>query len=229
MAQEPALEVRVWGEFACFTRPEMHVERVSYPIITPSAARGVLEAIFWKPEMRWVVEEICVLKPVRYVSIRRNEINSRQTERTARGWQRTGGGYDVSDDRTQRHTLALRDVAYIIRAQIELRPGVTDAPAKYRDQFRRRVERGQCWSTPYLGTREFAAAFGEPASGESPYVGFHEHLGLMLLDIEYASDGSGRGRPRFFDATVEHGVLRVPRTSPPVTWRDGHGAVATAS
>ena len=211
MVADVPLEIRVWGELACFTRPEMHVERVSYPVMTPSAARGVLEAIFWKPEMRWVVEEIHVLFPIRYFSILRNEVNSRQTERTARGWQRTGaGGYDVAEDRTQRHTLALRDVAYLVRAQVEVQPGVNESPAKYRDQFRRRVERGQCWSTPYLGNREFTAYFGEPQPGETP-EDITDDLGLMLLDLAYATDGSGRARPRFFDAHLEHGVLRVPR------------------
>lgn len=229
MVQEALLEVRVWGDLACFTRPEMHVERVSYPVMTPSAARGVLESIFWKPEMRWIVEEIHVLNDIQYFSIRRNEINSRQTDRTARGWQRNGGGYDVADDRTQRHTLALRDVAYLLRARVELRPGVTDAPAKYRDQFRRRVERGQCWSTPYLGTREFAASFSEPIPGETALHDFNEHLGLMLLDIEYDADGSGRSRPQFFDAVVEHGVLRVPPIPPPAAWKEVRGAAAAAS
>jgi len=208
---EPPVTVRVWGDLACFTRPEMHVERVTYPVMTPSAARGVLEAIFWKPEMRWIVEEIHVLRPINYFSIRRNEVNSRQTERTAVGWARGGGldGYDAAADRAQRHTLALRDVAYIIRAQVEVKPGVDESPAKYRDQFRRRVRQGQCWSTPYLGNREFAASFGEPVPGEMP-VELNDHLGLMLLDLEYAADGSGRGTPHFFDAALEHGVLRVP-------------------
>src|SRR6266508_6850254 len=118
----PPLAVRVWGDLACFTRPEMKVERVSYPVMTPSAARGILEAVFWKPEFRWRVQEIWVLKPIRYTSILRNEVNSRQSERAARGWQADGGGYDAAADRAQRHTLGLRDVAYVIAAQIELKP-----------------------------------------------------------------------------------------------------------
>jgi len=216
MVQEAPVEVRVAGDFACFTRPEMHVERVTYPVMTPSAARGVLEAIFWKPEMCWVVEEIHVLKPIQFFSILRNEVNSRQSDRTARGWQRAGGtgGYDVAADRTQRHTLALRDVAYLIRAQVEVRPGVDEQPAKFRDQFRRRVRQGQCWHTPYLGCREFAASFGEPVSGERAVEGLTDRLGLMLHDLEYDSDQSGRGTPRFFEATLEDGVLRVPRLAP---------------
>ena len=206
-----ALEVKFWGDFACFTRPEMKVERVTYPVMTPSAARGALEAIFWKPEVAWRIDEIHVLKPIAYTSILRNEINDRQTDRTARGWARNGGGYDSADrrSRAQRHTLALRDVAYVVRAQLLLRPGVEDDIAKYRDQFRRRVASGRCFATPYLGTRECSAAFGEPEPGDAP-IDYSEDLGLMLLDIDYDTDGSGRGTPRFFEASLDDGVLRVP-------------------
>src|SRR5215213_2804544 len=114
MQDRKPLRVKVWGQYGCFTRPEMKVERVTYPVMTPSAARGVLEAVFWKPEFRWQVQEIWVLRNIRYTSILRNEINSRQSERTARSWQIDGmGGYDASADRAQRHTLGLRDVAYV--------------------------------------------------------------------------------------------------------------------
>lgn len=206
----PPLAVRVWGDLACFTRPEMKVERVTYPIMTPSAARGVLEAIFWKPEFTWRVEEIWVLKPIEYFSILRNEVNSRQSDRVAAAWARAGqGGYDASADRAQRHTLALRGVEYLIRTQVELRPDVTEDPAKYRDQFRRRVQGGRCFSTPFLGCREFSAAFAPPDGSEQP-IGLTDDLGRMLLAIDYAADRSGHGQPRFFDAKLEHGVLRVP-------------------
>lgn len=205
----PPLAVRVWGEYACFTRPEMKVERVTYPVMTPSAARGILEAIFWKPEFTWRVEEIWVLREIRYFSILRNEVNSRASERAAREWQRRGGGYVATDDRAQRHTLALRDVAYLIRAQVEVKPGLVENPAKYRDQFRRRVRDGRCYAQPYLGCREFTAYFGEPDPDERP-MPLTEELGPMLLDIEYATDASGRGTPRFFTARLEDGVLRVP-------------------
>ena len=210
---DPPLAVRVWGDFACFTRPEMKVERVSYPVMTPSAARGVLEAIFWKPEFAWRVEEIRVLKPIQYFSVLRNEVNSRASEKAAAAWPKNGGGYDASADRAQRHTLALRDVDYAVRAQVELKPGVVDDPAKFRDQFRRRVREGRCFATPYLGCREFAASFAPVDGGERP-IDRSEDLGLMLLDLDYAEDGSGRGTPRFFSARLERGVLRVP-------WADG--------
>jgi CRISPR-associated protein Cas5d len=205
----PPLAVKVWGELACFTRPEMKVERVTYPVMTPSAARGVLEAIFWKPEITWHVQEIWVLRPIRYFSILRNEVNQRVSPRAAAAWQRDGGGYEAPADRAQRHTLALRDVAYIIRAHIAVRPGVEEHPAKFRDQFRRRVRDGRCFATPYLGCREFAAAFAEPDGAERP-IDLNEDLGPMLLDLAYAADGSGRGTPRFFAARLVHGILRVP-------------------
>ena len=203
------LEVKLWGDYACFTRPEMKVERVTYPVMTPSAARGALEAIFWKPQVAWRIEEIHVLKPIAYASILRNEINDRQSVRSARRWANDGGGYDAAANRAQRHTLALRDVAYIVRAQLVLKDGVSDSIAKYRDQFRRRVASGRCFAMPYLGCREFSAAFGEPGPGDTPIVR-SEDLGLMLLDIDYARDGRGRGRQRFFHASLDRGVLRVP-------------------
>ena len=219
---DPPLEVKVWGDLACFTRPEFGTERVTYEVMTPSAARGVLEAIFWKPEMQWCVREILVLNPIRRFSILRNEMNSVQTTSRAR----SGNPYYADEDRAQRHALCLRDVAYVIRADIVLRPHANDHPAKYRDQFRRRVKRGQCFTQPYLGTREFSAFFGPPDGGEQP-VDLTDDLGLMLFDLDYepATDGSiqyvghsgdgreivkGNAHPRFFPARLERGVLRVP-------------------
>ncbi len=221
------LQVKVWGELACFTRPEFGVERVSYEVMTPSAARGVLEAIFWKPEFHWLVREIEILKPIRHFSILRNEMNSTQSDRSARSWAANGGGYFADDDRAQRHTLCLRDVAYIIRADIELRSHAVDHPAKYRDQFRRRVKRGQCFNQPYLGTREFSAFFGPP-TGDERAIEVSDDLGLMLFDVDFVPDANGavsyaghgtdgrkvvRGnaQPRFFQARLENGVLRIPQ------------------
>jgi CRISPR-associated protein Cas5d len=205
----PPLRVCVWGDFACFTRPEMKVERVSYPMMTPSAARGVIEAIFWKREFRWRITSIWVLKPIRYFSVLRNEINTRQSKDTAQSWQRKGGGYDATTDRAQRHTLALRDVAYLIEAQVELHAHANADPAKYRDQFRRRVRDGRCFAMPFLGCREFSAHFAEPDGSEQP-IDLTDNLGRMLLDLDYAPDTSGRGQPRFFDAHLERGILHVP-------------------
>ena len=207
------LAVKVSGDLACFTRPEMKVERVSYPVMTPTAAKGALEAIFWKPEFTWRVEEIQVLEPIRYISLVRNEISSRQTIQTARRWQREGGGFDATDsrNRAQRHTLALRDVAYVIKAQVVVKNSGDD-PAKYRDQFRRRVNSGRCFATPYLGCREFWARFSAPDGTESP-IDVTEDLGSMLLDLTYDPQGNGAATPRFFNARLEQGVLRIPHPS----------------
>jgi CRISPR-associated protein Cas5d len=209
MSEYPPVDVKVWGDFACFTRPEMKVERVSYDVITPSAARGVLEAIFWKPEFFWQIREIWVLKPIRHFSILRNEVKSKAVVSTAKGWAENGGGYFAEDDRAQRHTLALRDVAYVIKADAVLKAHATDDVAKYRDQFRRRVDRSQCHAVPYLGCREFTAYFGRPEGSEQP-IDFTDDLGRMLFDIDYAADNSGRGTPCFFGASLESGILKIP-------------------
>lgn len=215
------IRLHVWGERACFTRPEMKVERVSYPVMTPAAARGVLEAIFWKPEISWRVREIRVLKPIRYFSILRNETTQIISHHTARKWSKQGGNFYVNEvdedgvmrNRAQRHTLALREVAYVVKADMVLKSHADDDPAKYRDQFRRRVARGQYHHTPYLGCREFAAQFGEPETADRP-LPLDMDLGLMLFDLEYEQDKEGRGirgKPKFFQAKLLSGVLHIPQ------------------
>lgn len=207
------LAIKVWGNLACFTRPEMKAERVSYDVITPSAARGILEAVFWKPEFRWRVEEIHVLNPIRRFSILRTEVNSKASERAARGWSEKDptDGYYCNDDHTQRHTLALRDVAYLIKANMELHPHCPDDPAKYRDQFRRRVSRGQCFHHPYFGCREFAASFAEPDGSERGLDDLTEDLGRMLFDMNYSVPNATLRPPLFFNARLVKGVLFVPQ------------------
>ncbi len=207
MGKSPPLQVKVWGDYACFTRPEMKVERVSYSVMTPSAARGILEAIFWKPEFYWRVRQISVLKPIKFFSILRNEINSRQSHRSAKSWIETGGGFFADEDRAQRHSLVLRDVAYIISADVcPYEPGET-ADVKYRDQFRRRVQKGQYYHHPYLGCREFPANFSVPDGSETP-IPVTDDLGLMLWDLDYEKNGTGK--PRFFHAQLVDGVMSVP-------------------
>ncbi len=219
----PCLSVKVWGDYACFTNPAFKVERVSYPVMTPSAARGVLEAIFWKPEFSWQVVEIHVLKPIQHFSITRNEVTSVQSDRSARQDR-----YFADENRAQRHTLALRDVAYVIKAKINLCPHANADIAKYADQFRRRVKKGQCHHQPYLGTREFSAFFSEPTPADLP-IAHSDDLGWMLLDMTYAADTKvkklsywshdadgahlthGRAEPQFFHARLINGVLRVPQ------------------
>lgn len=209
------VQVKAWGEFACFTRPEMKVERVSYDVMTPSAARGILEAIYWKPQFLWRVRRIHVLRPIRRFSILRTEVKSKAVVSSAQ----RGDRYFVNDDHTQRHTLALRNVAYLIEADVHLHPKYREDPdnnvVKHRDQFRRRVKKGQSYHRPYLGCREFAAFFGEPDGTESPppeLTSRTEPLGRMLFDIAYTGKGKkrGEGTPRFFQATLENGVLHVP-------------------
>lgn len=221
------LKVKVWGEYACFTRPEFGVERVSYDVMTPSAARGILRAIFWKPEMAWRVREIHVLKPISHFSVRRNETNGVQSERSAKRWAEAGEGhYYANRDVAQRHSLLLRDVMYLVVADIVLQPYARTHVAKYRDQFRRRVARGQCFAPPYLGTRE-CSAFFSPANGSEHPIEKSVDLGLMLFDVLYIDDPDGpleyrrhvrtetrvvkgRAEAKFFPARLETGVLHVP-------------------
>jgi CRISPR-associated protein Cas5d len=203
------LAVHVEGPLACFTRPEFVAERVSYPVITPTAAEGLLSSIFWKPEFDWRIREIWVLNPVRWESITRNEVASRASLRA--------GPLDSSDSsvRVQRHSLCLRDVAYVLFADIELRARATDPPAKYRDQFRRRVERGACFSRPYLGLQEFHAEFRpfDPAA-HRPCAAVLEVVGMMPLDLRFdPTPGIERIDPLFFAARVEDGRLAVPHPS----------------
>ncbi len=206
MSQYSALAVKVWSDYALFTQPEMKVERVSYPVMTPSAARGLLDAIFWKPEFEWRIQEIQVLKPIRFFSIVRNEVTKVATDSLTA----IGGFYaDAPDNRTQRHALVLRDVAYVIVADIHPRSRATENVAKYRAMFRRRVQRGQCFQRPYMGCREFAAHFGRTRSEDRP-IPMDLDIGTMLFDMRYAQTTQDVTVPIFFQAEVRHGVLQVP-------------------
>lgn len=227
MSRHSPIRVHVSGEFACFTRPEMKVERVSYDVITPSAARGVLEAIYWKPEVRWVVERLHVLRPIRFTNLRRNEVASKASATNARKVMQgksTGAlGIQIEDDRQQRAATILRDVAYVIEARFDL---VDDANPveKHFNIFKRRAERGQCFHRPYLGCREFPCEFDwvEGAVPESEITG-EVDLGYMLHDIVFTPvkgkqfdtisrhDGQKlRAVPHFFRPTMRNGVIDVP-------------------
>lgn len=208
--------LEVWGDMACFTRPELKVERVSYDVITPSAARAIFEAIFWKPAIRWKVTRIEVLNPIRWTSIRRNEIGSNMSARS--------NGLIIEQNRQQKSSLLLRDVRYRIFAQQQfiptrLRPyeqqrlGATDEnPGKYNAMFERRAVRGQCFNQPYLGCREFSCAFRliEPAvHGEG--IDETRDLGLMLYDMDFKDTyGEKPADAMFFRAHMQHGVIVVP-------------------
>lgn len=205
----PSLAVRARGPLAAFTEPAFKVERVSYPVMTPSAARGMLEAVLWKPAMRWRIERIEVLRPIRFTAFRRNEVNSRA--RAPAAAVVTGGGmhpgYFADEDRAQRNTVALADVDYTIHAHFELtgRAGVDDNLHKYVEMFTRRLAKGQHFHQPYLGCREFAADVFPPDGSERPIPESRE-LGWMLWDIEYGRPN----RARFFKARLDHGVVHVP-------------------
>ncbi len=219
--------VKVWGDFACFTRPENKVERFSYDVMTPSAARGVLESIAWKPEFKWRVREIWVLNPIKHFSILRNEVNAVASARSAQNWGRSGGGFYADEDRAQRNALILRDVAYVLQADIELASHATDPVTKYREIFERRVDKGQARHQPYLGTREFSGYFAPPEAEDKPLETLSDDLGRMLFDLEFTETKNGpiryrkhgatgavwtqgKATPRFFSARLERGVLRVP-------------------
>ena len=210
------IRLKVWGDYACFTRPEMKVERVSYDVMTPSAARGILEAVHWKPAIRWVIDRIHVLRPIRFETIRRNEVGSKipaGSVKTAMKRASLEGLHHVAeDDRQQRATLALKGVAYVIEAHFEMTEKATaeDTPAKHLDMFRRRAEKGQCFHRPALGCREFVADFAwaeEIPPSRLPEEQRNRDLGWMLYDIDFAT---GR-RPMFFRARLEDGVLDVAR------------------
>lgn len=206
---------RARGPLAVFTQPALKVERMSAPVMTPSAARGLLEAVLWKPAIRWRVERIRVLAPIRFTSFRRNEVNSKApvpSSSTIRGAGRPPVFY-ADDDRAQRNTVALCDVDYVIEARFSLtrRAGSGDNVPKFVDMFRRRVERGQHFHQPYLGCREFAADV-LPAEGAPAPISETRSLGWLLWDVAYdAVDGN---RPVFFQAELRHGVMEVPADPP---------------
>lgn len=210
------IRLHCWGEWACFTRPEMKVERVSYDVMTPSAARGVVEAIYWKPEIRWHIDRITVLKPIRFTSVRRNEVKDKIGAGAAKAMKDGVGNLafyvdDGEDNRQQRATLMLRDVAYVIEAHFEVLSG-PDNIAKHLDQFNRRARKGICFTRPYLGCREFAADFELLESdcaiptGDASLAGERD-LGWMLHDIDFANAKDKQAK--FFHATMRDGVIDV--------------------
>jgi CRISPR-associated protein Cas5d len=203
------VRLKVWGDWACFTRPEMKAERMSYDVMTPSAARGVLEAIYWKPEIRWQIDRIHVLKAIKFTTIRRNEVGSKVPEREALQVMRSGTGtlgLVADNDRQQRAATLLRDVAYVIEAHFDVIAG-DDPPAKHVAMVERRVRHGQCFHRPYLGCREFPAHF-EWLNGDLPRseLAGERDLGFILHDIDFAD----RMTPRFFQARMRNGVIDVP-------------------
>jgi CRISPR-associated protein Cas5d len=210
------IKLKVWGENACFTRPEMKAERVSYDVMTPSAARAILEAIHWKPSMRWVVDRIHVLHPIAFSSIRRNEIMFKvpaaSVQAVINGKRQELAQY-ATEERQQRATMMLRDVAYIIEAHFVMteRAGIDNTPEKHFNMFIRRAREGQCFNQPYFGCREFPANFNliEADSDQEPSYYQKEaqrDLGWMLWDVDFTEDM----RPIFFRAEMKCGIIEVP-------------------
>jgi CRISPR-associated protein Cas5d len=209
------IRLKVSGDYACFTRPEMKVERVSYDVMTPSAARGILEAVHWKPAIRWIVDAIHVLEPIRFQSIRRNEVGHKAPAGKIKSAMKRGDleGLNilVDEDRQQRASLVLVRPAYVIEAHFEMtqKAGPEDNEGKHLDTFNRRAAKGQCFHQPCLGTREFAAHFEllPPEADLPPAIEESRDLGFILFDIDHQAVG----RPSlFFRAQMEKGVVRVP-------------------
>jgi len=204
--------LKVWGDYACFTRPEMKVERVSYDVMTPSAARGIFEAIFWKPEICWQIETIEVLKPIQWINIRRNEVTEGVAMGLAKTAMKQGSGHlglSVKERRAQRQSLILKEVAYRIQASLMIKQRV-EHPGKYPAMFERRAKAGQTYHRPYLGCREFAAYFKLCQPNEAqfePAIPDTRHLGWMLHDLDFSNPHAPQ--PRFFQAHMEQGIIQI--------------------
>ena len=212
------IRLHIWGDYACFTRPEMKVERVSYDVITPSAARGILSAIHWKPAINWVIDKIYVLKPIRFESVRRNELGAKISESKVSGAMKRKSVSDlytvIEDDRQQRAATVLKDVAYVIEAHAVMtsKAGADENTTKHIEMFKRRALKGQCFQQPCMGVREFPAHFALlddsdplPLSQLSESE-LNRDLGWMLHDIDFEHGNT----PRFFRAELKNGVIDVP-------------------
>jgi len=205
VSRSKSFKLKVWGRNACFTRPEMKAERVSYDVMTPAAARGALEAIAWKPAILWHVTQIDVLKPIKWEAVRRNEVGKTMSPAIP--------GLYVEDERQQRAGLFLRDVAYVIHAHFEMtdKAGPEDNLRKFEDIFERRARDGQCFHRPYLGCREFSADFALLSTGGEPEpIRETRDLGWMFLDYDYTGK---EPMPRFFHAQLDDGRMLVPNSN----------------
>ena len=203
--------IESWGEYALFTRPEMKTERVSYDVMTPSAARGLVESIFWHPGLRVLIDRIYVLNDIRYTNIRRNEVKSKMLASNAERMM-LGGPQDMicaQEDIQQRASLMLRDVHYVIAAHFEMtdKAAPTDNEGKFADIFQRRIEKGQSYSQPYFGTREFPAQFRAWKGGPVPTKDINKDLGYMLYDMDFSDPKNIT--PMYFHAELKHGILDI--------------------
>ncbi len=204
------VKLNVWGDYACFTRPEMKVERVSYDVMTPSAARGILEAIYWKPSIVWVINKIHVFNPAKFDNIRRNELSSKMPLRNITAAMHDGISAVetfIEDERQQRASMVLKDVSYAIEAHFEFTGTEDISPGKHLDMFNRRARYGQCFHRPYMGCREFPAHFAliEGDIPKSQLIG-EKDLGWMLNDVDFKNGMEAK----FFRAVMRDGIIEVP-------------------
>ena len=204
-----SVKMEVWGDFACFSRIELKIERVSYDVPTPSAARGIIESAYYHPGLKWHIDKIYVMNPIRFTSIRRNEVKSKiSASKIMKEANGKGASYiDRNKDIEQRATVMLRDVHYVIEAHFEMtdRANASDNPGKFQDIIKRRLRKGQSWYQPYLGTRECTAHFGLWEGGEIPTISETRDLGYMLYDLDFSDPNDIQ--PMFFRAKLENGVI----------------------
>lgn len=208
------VKVKVWGDYALFSRPEMKVERCSYDVMTPSAARGILEAIYWHPGMKWVIDRIYVQNPIVFTSVRRNEVKSKiSANNVLPVYNGANKELYISSkaEIVQRASLLLKDVAYVIEAHFDMteKANESDNPGKFKDIIMRRLKRGECYHTPYFGCREFPVRFClcEDEEIRTAYEDQERDLGFMLYDMDYSD--LNHIQPMFFRAVMKNGVLDV--------------------
>lgn len=226
------IKLHIWGDYACFTRPELKSERFTYEVLTPSAARGILEAIYWKPQMLWIIDRIHVLNPIKFTQVRRNEISSKMLKPKKELIQGGSGniGINIEEKRQQRSATVLTKVSYVVEAHIELRQAdenpAVNATMKHLEIFKRRASKGQCFQQPYFGTREFPVNFAllegtEMPISQLPQDQKNRNLGMLLHDIVYTPNKKGKiissnneqrltADPHFFPAALRNGILEVP-------------------
>lgn len=205
-----SIKIEVWGDYACFSRPELKTERVSYDIMTPSAARGLVEAIYWHPGMKYSIDRIYLLNPIRFTNIRRNEVKSKLLSSAVKSAVNNVSTLALytSEEIVQRAAMILQDVHYVIECHFDMtsKASASDNPGKFQDILRRRLQKGQCYHEPCFGCREFPASFREwPAEKTISTEDITQDLGLMLYDMDYSDPEDIR--PQFFRAKLEHGIL----------------------
>lgn len=222
------MKIKFWGDYALFTRPEFKAEPHTYQVLTPTAAVGMLESIFWKPEIRYIVRRLTVLNPIRVMSMQRNMVQSKQSPKVARSWMQSDGvgRYFASSDRAQRNHVILKDVAYTVDFHFELEPSATESQDKYSAQIKRRISLGQCYRQPYFGCREYPAFFTWANEEDTPDAELQGtiDLGIMPKQLHFIRDSKGKvlyrdgatrqfvkGRvlPEMFRAQMVDGVIEV--------------------